>query len=207
MDTSTILIYTITEFILCLMPGPAVLLILSQGIMYGTRKSVSGIVGVLIGNIVFFSLSAVGIGAVLIASKSLFIAIRTLGALYLFYLGFQMIRNSNGNAENGESAIYPNKRLFIQGLATQLSNPKAIVFFVSLYPQFISIDQPAIGQFATMGIISVVIEFQVLLAYAWLASTSKNILKKSVFEKIINRLGGFFLIGAGIRLITLKNEA
>jgi threonine/homoserine/homoserine lactone efflux protein len=189
------------------MPGPAVLLIFSQGLIHGTKKSVSGIFGVLIGNLIFFSLSAVGVGAVLIASSSLFIVVRILGAIYLFYLGLQFILNSKISSENDGQPIYPSKRLFIQGLATQLSNPKAIVFFVSLYPQFISLDSPAIAQFAILGSISIIIEFQVLLGYSWLAERSKQILRKSVFQTIIYKLGGAFLIGAGIRILTLKNEA
>jgi homoserine/homoserine lactone efflux protein len=205
MTISTILFFAITELILCLTPGPAVLLVLSQGILHGARKSAFGIMGILIGNIIYFSLSAIGLGVVLISSKSLFLTIRTLGALYLCYLGIHFILKSRKASDDGICPTYPKKRMFFQGLITQLSNPKAIVLFISLYPQFINIEKPAVEQFAIIGIISVIIEFQVLAGYAWLAERSKQFLNKGIFQVIINKLGGIFLIGAGIRLLLMEN--
>ena len=202
----TILFFAATELVLCLIPGPAVLLILSQGILHGAKKSVLGIMGILLGNVIYFSLSAIGLGVVLIASKSLFLAIRTLGALYLCYLGIQFILKSWKTSHDAIRSRYPKKRIFFQGLITQLSNPKAIVLFVSLYPQFINIEKPAVEQFAILGIISIIIEFQVLVGYAWLADKSRQFLNRGIFEAIINKLGGIFLIGAGIRLLFMKNE-
>ena len=208
MTLTTIIVFAVTELFLCLIPGPAVLLVLSQGILHGVKKSTTGVIGILTGNIIYFSLSAVGLGAILVASKSLFFTIRIAGAIYLCYLGIQIIRHAKQpTIKKFTTSIYSNRRLYSQGLLTQLANPKAILLFTSLYPQFINVNKPAIEQFAILGAISILIEFPVLVGYAWLAERSKKVFRDSKLQPYFNRLAGVFLIGAGLRLLTLKNGA
>ena len=99
---TTILLFIATEFFLSLYPGPAVLLVLSQGIRHGGKASMSGTIGILTGNVVYFSASALGLGAVLIASEKLFLVIKVVGAVYLLYLG-----DKNGHPIMGWKRFHP----------------------------------------------------------------------------------------------------
>jgi homoserine/homoserine lactone efflux protein len=92
------LLVTLTEAALCFTPGPAVLLVLSQGLARGTRASIFSNLGILAGNTFYFALSATGLGAVLLASSDLFSAVRWLGAAYLIWLGIAAVR--------GRSAVF-----------------------------------------------------------------------------------------------------
>src|SRR5205085_8411867 len=87
MTLETWVLFTLTEAALCVTPGPAVLLVLSQGLTRGTRASVAANLGILTGNACYFALSATGLGAVLVASYEVFSLIRWLGAAYLVWLG------------------------------------------------------------------------------------------------------------------------
>jgi homoserine/homoserine lactone efflux protein len=130
MSAKLLLVFAITELLLSLTPGPAVLLIISQGMSVGFRSSLTGILGILAGNVVYFSLSALGLGALLQASATLFQIIRWLGIAYLILLGARMLlrRRTEKESVSRRAESKGSLQLFSQGVATQLSNPKAIVF-------------------------------------------------------------------------------
>lgn len=203
MSVTAILLFALTEFFLSLSPGPAVFLVISQGVRGGFRSSIAGTLGILAGNAIYFALSALGIGAVLVASQTLFIVIKWCGAAYLIFLGAQLLYNSfqdrDGQADE-VAVVLPKARLFRQGLLMQLANPQAILFFVALLPQFMDVQAAPVPQLLALGFISVFIEFPVLLVYGWLAEKSGAFLRQGPFARWIDRVGGGFLIGAGVKL-------
>ncbi len=91
MSLTVLFVFAVTEFFLSLTPGPAVLTVVSQGIRYGAKPSIRGALGILTGNALYFAISAIGLGAVLVASEILFTTIKYLGAGYLIFLGGKMI--------------------------------------------------------------------------------------------------------------------
>lgn len=95
-------------------------------------------------------------------------------------------------------------RLFSEGLVTQLSNPKAIVFFSALLPQFVSSDGGVLEQFTILGIVSLAIEFCVLLSYGWAAERGSNLILKGRFSLLTDRIAGVFLIGAGLGIAATR---
>lgn len=203
MTITAFLLFALTEFFLSLSPGPAVFLIVSQGIRGGFRSSVAGTLGILVGNATYFALSALGIGAVLVASQTLFLIIKWCGAAYLIFLGAQLLYNSFQNADNQpdeESVEQPRGRLFRQGLLMQLANPQAILYFVALLPQFMDVRAAPLPQLLALGFISIFIEFPILLGYGWLAERGGYVLRRGRFAQWIDRVGGAFLIGAGVKL-------
>lgn len=208
MSFHAIILFAMTEFILCLLPGPAVLCILSQGMRHGSRKSVRGALGVITGNAIYFGLSTLGLGAVLLASKTLYLSIKWIGAGYLIYLGLKMLfstfRKSQEKPNVEEYAAGKGRHMFLQGLTVQLSNPKAIVYFTALLPQFVTTDGSVPLQFLMLGIISILIEFPVLVIYGWGASTSRRIFKHHLRFAWFERIAGSLLIGAGLKLALLK---
>jgi threonine/homoserine/homoserine lactone efflux protein len=208
MSFHAIILFVMTEFILCLIPGPAVLCILSQGMRHGSRKSLRGALGVVTGNAIYFGLSTLGLGAVLLASKTLYLGIKWIGAGYLIYLGLKMLFSTFTNGEEqlgGEKCVaVKGRHMFLQGLTVQLSNPKAIVYFTALLPQFVATDSSIPLQFLVLGIISILIEFPVLVIYGWGASTSRRMFRQKLRFAWFERIAGSLLIGAGLKLAFLK---
>jgi homoserine/homoserine lactone efflux protein len=162
MSLKLLVVFAITEFLLSLTPGPAVLLVISQAIRAGFKSSTVGIIGILTGNTFYFVLSALGLATLLSTSFTLFQVVRWLGAAYLILVGIRMLISSEV-AKEGEISTARTRQslaLFSQGLVTQLSNPKALVFFTALLPQFVSPGGKIFAQFVTLGLISIAVEFR-----------------------------------------------
>ena len=156
MDLNTLALFALTEFLLSLTPGPAVLLVIGLSMRQGFRIGFMATLGILSTNAVFFTLSALGIGALIVASATLFTIIKWVGAAYLVYLGVGMVmplakrlwqrRSFGGGLDLSEAKAAAPKtpqtaaKSFWQGFALQASNPKNILFFVAILPQFISPD-------------------------------------------------------------------
>lgn len=159
-------------------------------------------VGILTGNAIYFVLSALGLGALLMSSAVLFQIIKWAGAAYLVFIGLKMLfaKRSMANPDDLEIAAKPSMRLFSEGLVTQLSNPKAIVFFSALLPQFLSLGGGVLEQFAILGIASLAIELCVLMTYGWAAERGSRLIFKGRFSVPTDRIAGGFLVGAGIGL-------
>lgn len=207
MTVTAFLLFAATEFFLSLSPGPAVLLVVSQGIRGGFRSSIAGTLGILVGNAIYFVLSALGIGAILLTSQTLFLVIKWCGAAYLVFLGAQLLYNSfqrTADQHDEKSLTLPRAQLFRQGLLMQLANPQAILYFVAILPQFMDMRSAPVPQLLVLGFISVFIEFPILLVYGWLAEKGGAWLKRGRFAQWIDRVGGAFLIGAGVKLALTK---
>lgn len=122
--TGGLLLFAATELLLCLTPGPAVLLIVSQGIRRGFRSSTHGAFGILTSNAIYFALSAAGLGALLIASKQVFDILQIAGAAYLALIGLKMLIKP-GRIEEGAVEDAGAASSYMQGVLTQLANPRS----------------------------------------------------------------------------------
>lgn len=202
------ILYLITEFLLSLTPGPAVMLVSTQGFKYGAKPSYYGSLGISTGNILYFILSALGLGALILAAGNLFMYIKIAGALYLIGSGFMMIYNSFKRlpVENTDTvASQDNLKSYIQGFITQAANPKAIIFFVALIPQFVDQTKNIILQFSIMAITTLIVETSILFFYGWFAAKGKSMIKeKSPGFKWRDLIAGSVLIGLGINLLLIK---
>jgi|SRR5215813_8846298 len=206
MSFRLVLIFAVTEFVLCLTPGPAVLVVVSQSLKNGSKASLRGAAGILVGNVIYFVLSALGLGALLISSAELFQLIRLAGAAYLVFAGVRMlvIKKCGGVVDEASRPTVHQMRLFSQGLLTQLSNPKAIIFFSALLPQFVSTEQSVPEQFTILGVISIAIELLVLASYGWAVERGSKRFLKSQFSLLTDRIAGGFLVCAGLGLAATR---
>jgi homoserine/homoserine lactone efflux protein len=204
----TWLLFVLTEGALCLTPGPAVLLVLSQGLTRGTGASVSANLGILAGNACYFVLSATGLGAILMASYDLFSLIRWIGAGYLVWLGVMAFSGTSSVITVAPATGAPASRwrTFLNGFVLQVSNPKALVFFTALLPPFIDPRGSVVAQVAILGVTSVVLEFFVLLAYGALAGRLTSVATRPRFQTIANRVAGAMLVTAGVSVAFQKNS-
>src|SRR5690242_19986356 len=140
MTPATWWLFASMEFVMCLTPGPAVLYVISSGLRAGARRSLFSNLGILAANAVYFALSATGVGALLAANYNLFLAIKWIGAAYLMIIGLRAIfgKSEIVKAAAEKPQAVAGLRLFRDGFILQASNPKAIVFFSALLPQFLA---------------------------------------------------------------------
>jgi homoserine/homoserine lactone efflux protein len=206
MTWTTWFMFFIVETALCFTPGPAVLLVLSQALTRGSTQAIWSICGILAANTLYFVLSATGVGAILMASYDLFFAIKWAGAAYLVWLGATAFFGKSKVLSVKADATAPvsRRRMFLNGFILQMANPKALVFFTALLPQFINPKAAIVPQIVILAATSVVIEFCVQLFYAALAGRVTHLATRPRFAAITNRVAGSLLIGAGIGMAAIR---
>ncbi len=206
MTWTTWWLFAASETVLCLIPGPAVLFVLSSALRAGARKSLASNGGILAANAVYFLISASSVGALLAASYQLFFAVKWMGASYLIWTGLKAIFGKTGMISAAEQKETRAARLFGGAFITQASNPKAIIFFSAFLPQFINPRLSVAPQIAILGATSVVIEFIVLAGYGIAAGRAMRIARQPRYAAWTNRIAGTLLIGAGAGLATLRRS-
>lgn len=206
MSWDTYLIFLVTTFVVCLTPGPAALLVVAQGISNGFRRSYWAIAGIALANSIYFALSATGIAALIVASGTLFNVIKWVGVAYLFYLGIAAIRSkSSALTVTGDARqAVGGTRAFWQAVVVELSNPKALLYFVALLPQFINPAEPLGMQMLIFGITCVGLDTAAYSLYGWLGSKTQRFTANARFVKTSNRASGGLLIAAGAMMATVK---
>lgn len=194
--------FAILEVLLCVIPGPAVLLALATALRRGPRAGFAAVGGVVTGNTIYFVLSGAGVAALLRASYTAFTVLKYAGAAYLAYLGIRALfaREADVPDARADARRIDLGRAFRAGVVTQLSNPKALVFFVAVVPQFIDVHAPVAIQIGVLTLVSQAIEFGVLGTYV---ATAARVRRTSVARRTslwIERIGGAALlaIAAGI---------
>jgi threonine/homoserine/homoserine lactone efflux protein len=204
MTLQTWLLFCATEAILSLIPGPAVLFVLACALRGGLPRGIQASGGILASNALYFALSATGIAAVLVASHTLFTIIKWAGAAYLVWLGARMLFSRPAPVHDTTPAGAPDPRVFWRAFLVQASNPKALLFFIALYPQFISANAPIVQQVLILGVSSIVLEFVILAGYSALAAQARNV-AGTRFAGSLERIGGGVLIAAGARLAWIRS--
>jgi threonine/homoserine/homoserine lactone efflux protein len=196
------LAFCVFETVLCFTPGPAVLFVVSVALTRDARAGMAAALGILVTNAFYFAISATGVAALILASARFFEALQWIGAGYLVWIGLRMLL-SRGAAAGGPSPQRV-QRAFLRGLV-QGVNPKALVFFVALLPQFVDPTAPIAWQMFVLGLSSTVIEFVVLALYVAFAVRARR-LAGARLAAPLERVGGGFLVAAGARLALLRNE-
>ena len=195
-------LFTATETALCFTPGVAVLFVIGTALRHGAPASVFANLGILTGNAIYFALSAAGLGALLLASHALFTAVRWAGAVYLVYLGVRALLARADGGEIAAAAAEPLRRgrLYGRAIALQLANPKTLLFFVALLPQFLDPAESLAAQVGILGVTSVCVEFLVLGLYGLAAGAAADRLRSPRWRRRLDVVAGGFLVGAGLKL-------
>ncbi|HAS63835.1 MAG TPA: LysE family translocator [Vibrio sp.] len=205
MSMETWAIYFIAILILTASPGPSSLLCMTKGVTQGFKVGLFTALGSLSAITIILTLSFTGLGLVIGSSELLFNVIKYVGAAYLIYLGLRAIFSKEEEYQLQQSqqqvASTPIKH-YVSGFIVGSSNPKAILFFTALFPQFISPEQSLISQYLIFTSTFMVMEFSWLAIYALLGAKSSNWLFAKGRAKIFNRVSGGVFIGAGTILST-----
>ena len=199
------LAYVFTSAVVLAIPGPTVLLVLSYSIAHGRRATLPVVAGLGLGDAVAITLSIIGLGTLLAASAFWFTAIKWAGGLYLIYLGFTMIRDAGRNhGVDVDTREKSSRSLFTTAFIVTALNPKSIVFFIALLPQFVSPDHPTTAQFWILGITFVTMAIIGGTIYALFASSIRRFLAAPKTQKIYGYTGGGLLAGAGVWALTAR---
>jgi len=196
LTTHGLLLFIGAELVFSLTPGPTVMMISAYGFKGGFRDAVAAIAGTQTGNTLWYVICVTGLGALVTASPNLFHAIRLAGAAYLVWLGLSAIWQSFRTAQDAHGPRLMGKP-YIQAVLTQLGNPKAILFFGAIVPQFLDTHGPLMPQYLVMFAITFIGESIILTGYGGLASHGARLsgLRHAIWRE---RISGLVLLGLGV---------
>jgi threonine/homoserine/homoserine lactone efflux protein len=201
-------------FLVCLVatatPGPAILYVLSAGISGGLSGSGRAVSGVLCADALYFLLSVTGLGTLLLASYSLFVLVKYAGAAYLVYLGVRLlwlaiVRPEAGMAGLTQAPVHT--RWLSGGFMVHAANPKALLYFGSIVPQFLRPEQPLLPQLAVLGLLHLVTAFGVMFVYGFFASRIRVFAGRPWFSRTLHAASGTMLVAAGAGLASIKQAS
>ncbi len=209
MPLSTWLLYVAAVLVLTITPGPSVLMCISTSVNLGFKRAMLAALGSTTAIVGIMTLSALGLGTALAASETLFTAIKWTGAAYLAYLGITSLLSAARDIQvSGAVQATSLRRIFLQGFLVGASNPKALLFFGALFPQFINADVPQAPQFLVLGATFVAFELFWLTVYALSASRAKRWLQQPRRARLFNRAtGGVFLVAAALLATSKRGTA
>jgi homoserine/homoserine lactone efflux protein len=208
MDLSVWITYFIATIILSVSPGPGVFSSISSGLHHGFRLGLWNGVGMQAANVIWVAVVSFGLGALLLASETLFNAVKWLGVAYLVYLGIVTWRApARGFEEDRDDNAKTASEVFVRGFFVNLTNPKGIIFFAAILPQFIDVSKPQLPQYAMLAVTTFIVDLGVMMGYTALAAKVLRVMKDPARLRWVNRgLGGAF-VAAGVALASFRRAA
>ena len=209
MTIETLLTFSAVAGIAIVSPGPATLLAVRNGSAFGLRAAIWSSLGNVCGLFCVSAATLLGLDVLLKSSALLFAVVKTLGALYLFFLGLRQLfaptSAANAAADQSANATTPAaQQLYREALLVATTNPKAILFFTALFPQFIDVGAPLLAQFLVLTGIFMAISFASLVSYAFVARRARHLFVQPLFARWGKRLVGAVFIAFGAALLTLR---
>jgi len=195
--------YIGTVLVLMSTPGPSQLLMLSNSIGNGLRRSFATAAGDLSANFLQMFVASIGLVGAIQNSREIFVAVKWAGVAYLAYLGWKQLATKADRQLHRKRTVRSIKSLYWQGFITSAANPKAVVFFAALFPQFIDPNAPLVNQFAVLSSTYLVMDGIFLSCYGKFAEWINTKLHSALGQNL-NRISGSLLIGAAI-LLGLKD--
>ena len=200
--------YILTMLLLTSTPGPSVLFSVSNSLNSGMKKAFFGALGGTTAITGIMTLSFTGMGVIIMASELMFNIIKWLGVAYLIYLGISAILSKDENyqvTDKNQQQSYTST--YWSGFIVGASNPKAILFFTALFPQFIDPSASLWEQFIILSTTFIFFEMAWLMIYAYSASKALPWLQQKERAKMVNRITGGLFIGAGAILATTSRAS
>ena len=213
---SHLLAFLLAGVVLVAIPGPSVLFIVGRALAHGRRAALTSVAGNTTGVLVIVVAVALGVGAVAAASAAVFTVLKTIGAAYLVYLGVQTWRHRGdlaatlgvppdpgpGGHGGGAAPRFPARRVFWQGVAVGATNPKVLVLFVALLPQFTDRDAGSPGvQILVLGLLFTLIAATLDSVWGLAAGAARDWFATSPARlRRVGGAGGLMMIGLGATL-------
>jgi RhtB (resistance to homoserine/threonine) family protein len=189
------------SILLILIPGPDTAVVTKNALLGGRRAGVLASLGVSLGLMTWTVAAALGVAALLRASAVAFLALKLAGAVYLIWIGVQMLRARDLLGAGAEQLpAGGGSRSLRQGLLSDLGNPKIAVFFTSFLPQFVRGHGPAFASLLLLGATFAALTLLWLAGYSMLIGNASALLRRVRLRRALDRLTGLVLIGFGVRL-------
>lgn len=199
MDLPLWLAFVAASAALLAVPGPTILLVTGYALSQGRRVAVASAAGVALGDAVAMTASLAGLGALVLASATLFTVLKWIGAAYLMWMGWTLWRSAGGpTAGDAPEAEVGGGAVFRHAAVVTALNPKSIVFFIAFVPQFIDARAPLGPQFAVLIATFVALAALNALAYALLAARLRDGMRRPWVLRATGRAGGAVLMGMGV---------
>lgn len=208
MELSVWITYFIATIILSLSPGPGVFSSISSGLHHGFRLGLWNGVGMQAANMILVGIVSLGLGAILLASEALFALVKWLGVAYLVYLGAVTWRApARGFQDNPHDEAQTARDVFLRGFFVNITNPKGIIFFAAILPQFIDVARPQMPQYAVLAGTTFAVDLVAMWGYTALAAKVLRVMRDPGHLRWVNRgLGGAF-VAAGVALASFRRAA
>lgn len=199
--------FVLAATLILIVPGPTVVLVISQAANYGRISVVPLITGVVFGDFAAMTLSLMGLGALMSTSAKMFTAFKWIAAVYLIYLGIKQFKAIQSKASTLDSSKGKSTlSLFRSSFIVTTFNPKGIAFFVVFFPQFIEASKPVLIQMVILGTTFLFLAFLNITIYAIFAGSLQASISHGHVRKWFNRLSGSALIGAGIFTVAMQKS-
>lgn len=205
MELGTFLLFLGTTAVVVFSPGPAAITIASQGSGNGVLRSQYGVFGIASANAVYFALSATGIASLIIASNLLFTVLKWCGVAFLIYLGLSAIFSKAGGLKVKRGHREKAQLLFAKGFVVEFANPKALLYFAAILPQFLDLAAPIAPQLMIMCLTTLGLDIVAYTVYAFLGASISNKGVKPWVVKCLNTTAGGALLLAAFKMMKVAN--
>jgi len=205
MALETWMAFTAAAAVLLVIPGPTILLVVSYALGQGWRTALPMALGVALGDFTAMTLSMLGVGALLLASATIFTAVKWLGAAYLVYLGIKLFRAGGTLHAEPRTGSTPALKMAGHAWLVTALNPKSLTFFVAFLPQFLDHGADFLSQMLVLESTFLVLAFANAFGYALAASRARKAVANRRTIRIFNRAGGTLLVGAGIATAAIRS--
>jgi threonine/homoserine/homoserine lactone efflux protein len=202
---STLPAFLLAVLLISASPGPAMALIFRRAALRGLRGAVPTVLGLELGLYVWALFAGAGFAALVAASEVAYLVLRIVGAVVLLYLGIKAWRAAW--RDRGEApAVIPAPSVgrwwgaFGEGLVVQLANPKAAVFMIAFYPQFVPADGPVFTTTALLGLLQITLETGLYLALAAGVARAGAWFRRPLIRRRLDAVSGTVLVGLGLRV-------
>jgi threonine/homoserine/homoserine lactone efflux protein len=200
MELTSLLVFSGVYFLAVASPGPAVAALVARALATGFRRSLLFAAGIVAGDLIWFSLTALGLAVLMQSFHGVFVAIKYAGCAYLLYLAFKLWTAPTAALPVQASARGEGFRLFLGGIALTLGNPKVIVFFLSILPLVIDLAALTPLAFAEIAMLIALIIGATMLAYAYAADRARRLVTSPRALRRINRVTGGVMAGAAVAI-------
>ena len=208
MDLGVWITYLVATIILSLSPGPGAFSSISSGLHHGLRLGVWNGIGMQLANLVLMAIVALGLGAILLASETLFSLVKWVGVAYLVYLGIVTWRApARGFEEDRDDEETTARGIFMRGFWVNITNPKGIIFCAAILPQFVDPAHAQVPQYVILALTTFAIDIIIMSGYTAAAAKVLGAMRDPAKLRWVNRgLGGAF-VAAGVALATFRRAA
>ncbi|QFT30999.1 Homoserine/homoserine lactone efflux protein [Labrenzia sp. THAF82] len=199
--------YVAATLIVLAVPGPTIMLVVSYALSQGRKSAAASVMGVGLGDATAAIVSLMGLGAILATSATAFAILKWIGAAYLVWLGIKMWRSRPAALGPHEVEDVPAKKIFWHAYVVTALNPKGIVFFMAFLPHFIAPQAAVTPQLILLGSTFVILGILNAAIYALAAAAIGTKLRSPSLMRLVNRIGGGFLISAAAMTATIQRSS